>query len=242
MSTEPPASMQSILYGSHKIDFHVRFVARSSLEITVHPDLSVSVTSPYGQELEVIKSKIRKRAPWILKQQHYFSAFLPTMPPRQYVSGETHLYLGRQYRLKVEQAEDEKVQLKSGYIYVLTKDKQDKDRIKSQLSHWLKSRATLRFAQSLNICWPKFKREGVPLPKVQLRRMTKRWGSCSRKGIIYLNPELIKASSYCIDYVVMHELCHLKYSDHSKSFYKLLNRVMPDWDKRKGKLERIFSS
>jgi predicted metal-dependent hydrolase len=70
--------------------------------------------------------------------------------------------------------------------------------------------------------------------------MTKRWGSCTKGGLILLNPELVKAPVYCMDYVIAHELCHLKYHDHSKNFYKLLNKYMPDWEKRKKKLERVM--
>jgi predicted metal-dependent hydrolase len=69
--------------------------------------------------------------------------------------------------------------------------------------------------------------------------MVKRWGSFSQRGVIYLNPELIKAPSHCIDYVVTHELCHLRHPNHTKSFYNLLSSVIPDWQMRKARLERV---
>jgi len=77
----------------------------------------------------------------------------------------------------------------------------------------------------------------VPFPEVKLRRMPARWGSYSRPGTILLNPELVKAPLYCIEYVIMHELCHLKHPNHGRGFYRLLTRCMPDWERRKGRLE-----
>src|SRR5689334_2652945 len=95
---------RSIKYGTTTLSYDLRFAARTTLGISVLPDLSVLVTAPEGKSLEEIESKVRKRAGWILKQQSYFRDFLPAPKPRQYVSGETHRFLGRQYRLKVQQA------------------------------------------------------------------------------------------------------------------------------------------
>ena len=77
----------------------------------------------------------------------------------------------------------------------------------------------------------------MPFPEVKLRGMRTRWGSCSRPKTILLNPELIKTPLYCIEYVIMHELCHLQHPDHSRAFRRLLTRCMPDWERRKSKLE-----
>ena len=79
---------------------------------------------------------------------------------------------------------------------------------------------------------------GIQLPEWGILKMKKRWGSCSPKGKILLNPELIKAPTVCIDYVIMHELCHLKHSLHDKRFFNLLATVLPDWQKRKSALEK----
>ena len=91
----------SIQYGHSTIEYDLTFSPRKTLAIDVHPDLSVAVQAPEGTELADIEAKVRKRAPWILRQQRQFEVYLPKLPPRQYDSGETHRYLGRQYRLKV---------------------------------------------------------------------------------------------------------------------------------------------
>lgn len=234
-----PATIHSIKYGKKTIRFSLSHSHRKTLAINVHSDLSVTVTAPQGTKIAVIKQKVRKRAAWILRQQNYFSQFLPPTPPRRFVSGETHQYLGRQYRLKVVESEEESVKMKGGWIYVQVRRKGDTRRIEALLDEWMLRRARERFQLSLEKCAEKLRRFKIAEPQLRIRKMTKRWGSCTARGAINLNIELIKAPSHCIDYVVTHELCHLKYPNHGKEFYSLLNRVMPDWELRKSRLEKI---
>lgn len=229
----------SVSYGRETILFTLKLSNRKTLSIDVNPDLSVEVSAPQGKDLDLIKSKVHKRAPWILKQKDYFRGFLPTIPARQYVSGETHYYLGRQYRLKVIQADAEKVKLKGQYIYVFVADKTDRKRIESLFKSWLLAHARNRFQITLEKSWEKVRRHEITFPKLIIRKMSKRWGSCSSRGVIYLNIDLVKAPSHCIEYVIIHELCHLKHPNHSNSFFLMLNRIMPDWEKRKERLEKV---
>lgn len=234
-----PAITHSIAYGKKTIRFSLGYSQRKTLAISVHPDLSVTVTAPREAKLEQVKQKVRKRAAWILKQQNYFSQFQPQHPPRQFVSGETHYYLGRQYRLKVVESEDESVKLKNGWICVQVAPKDDTQKTEALLNQWMLVRARERFQLSLQKCLEKLRRYEIAEPQLRIRKMTKRWGSCAGRGVINLNVELIKAPSHCIDYVVTHELCHLKHPNHGKEFQALLNRVMPDWEMRKKRLESV---
>jgi predicted metal-dependent hydrolase len=233
------AALHSVRYGEEVIHFGLTRTGRKSLAISVLPDLSVVVTAPNGSPLELVRQKVRKRAPWILKQQDYFKAYLPKQPPRRYVSGETHLYLGRQYRLKVFETEAESVKLKGGYIHVGVNDKTGNDRVRALLDGWLLMRARAQFESRLDACWERLRKQGVPHPTLRLRRMQKRWGTCTRGGVIYLTPGLLKAPGSCIDYVIVHELCHLKHPHHGKAFYEMLRRVLPDWEQRKARLEKV---
>lgn len=232
--------VDSIAYGGEIIRFSISYTSRKTMAINVHPDLSVTVTAPQKAGLDQIRQNVLKRAAWILKQQDYFADFLPPRPPRQYLSGETHYYLGKQYRLKVEVSEEESVRLKGGWFHVRVKRKGDTRRIETMLDEWLLSRARERFRISLEKCSSQLLKYGIGEPKLRIRKMKKRWGSCTGHGVIYLNPGLIKAPSHCIDYIVTHELCHLKYPHHGKQFYSLMSRVMPDWEMRKGRLERVL--
>ena len=111
-----------VQYGDTTIEYILAYAPRKTLAISVAPDLSVSVTAPAETELEAIEAKVRQRAPWILRQQRELEQYLPATPPRQYVSGETHRYLGRQYRLKIIQNQPDFVKLARGWLYVDTAD------------------------------------------------------------------------------------------------------------------------
>lgn len=113
---------ESIQFGSRKIDFRLEYSERKSLGITVMPDFNVLVKAPIDTPIEKIKEKLRNKAPWIIKQQSFFS-FHPKTPIRKFVSGESHLYLGRQYRLTFLHGKNESVKLKGQFIEVVTNDK-----------------------------------------------------------------------------------------------------------------------
>lgn len=231
----------SVSFGSKQIKFKLQFSERRTLGISVFPDTSVVVTAPsrFVDDLESVKAKIHKRAPWILRQQSKFSTYLPKPPARQFVSGESYRYLGRQLRLKVIEGSRELVRIKDGYIEVTVPDRNDKDKIESEIIAWYRQRARQFFGKKLDQLLVRFTNHGITSPSFRLRKMTMRWGSCGRNGIIYLNPELMGSPSSCVEYVIVHELCHLIHPNHDKRFYNLLKRTMPDWEKRKARLERL---
>jgi predicted metal-dependent hydrolase len=229
----------SVEYENKKIHFELNYSSRKTLGITVHPDLSVSITAPLGTDIETVKKLVRKRAPWILKQQLFFSCSLPPVPPKQYISGEIFRYMGRRYRLKVREGLKNQVKLKSGCIWVEVENRGNGKQVKHLMEKWYRERAVLKFGEKLAQCYAGLKKYGIAFPKMRIRTMRKRWGSCSSRGSINLNPALIRAPSACIEYVITHELCHLIYHDHSPAFYALLNKVMPDWKTRKEQLDSI---
>ena len=229
----------SITFGKENIAFQLRFSSRKTLGISVMPDMSVVVTSPEGKDLEQIKSKVKQRAGWIIKQQDYFRDYSHRQSKRQFVSGESHYYLGRQYRLKIIEGLEEEVKLKSGYIFVTVKDKTDKAQIEKLLDDWYLTKAKLQFKKRLAECWEIVRKYEISFPKLYIRKMSKRWGTCGTAGNVYLNPNLIKAPSICVEYVIIHELCHLKFPYHNNAFFDLLERILPDWEKRKLRLETI---
>ena len=223
-----------IQFGSKKIVYLLEYSERKTLGITVTPDLRVLVKAPHDASLDKVQEKLRKRAPWIIKQQSFFLSFQPKTPPRKFLSGETHLYLGRQYRLKIEQAEGESVKLKGQFILVSTSDKL---RAKQMVKDWYLRNAKVKFPSLAKPLIEKFKRHKVEPKEIVLREMATRWGSCTANGKIILNPELIKAPKGCIEYVIIHELCHLIHHDHTQKFLELQTKEMPDWEKWKTKLE-----
>lgn len=225
-----------IEYGRETIRYEVRFLpSRRTLGIEVHPDQRVVIRAPAGCTEEVIADRVRRRASWISRQIADFQRYSPRTPQRQYVSGETHLYLGRQYRLRVGVGEPESVRMTRGRLLVTMACDHDPARVKAMLHRWYLDQARQVFGEVLDPCLAKFK--GQSRPRLIVRAMQSRWGSLSRAGSMTLNANLVRAPRACIEYVVTHELCHLRHRDHDASFYRLLGRVMPDWEKRKQRLE-----
>lgn len=230
--------IESIQFGSRTIDFRLVYSDRKSLGITVTPEMEVLVKAPADTTIEKVKEKIRKKAPWIIKQQSFFLSFQPKTPNRKYISGETHLYLGRQYRLQIEIGQTESVKLKGKFIVVTSSEK---SRTKSLLHDWYLQHARTKLHEVAAPLIDKFKKHKVEPSSIVLRDMPTRWGSCTPKGKIILNPELIKAPKGCIEYVVIHELCHLIHHDHTQKFLDLQTKEMKDWEKWKMKLEKLLA-
>lgn len=230
----------TLAYGQTKIDYDLVVMARQSLEIAVHPDQSVVVKAPVNATFEAIEDKIRKKARWIKRQIAYFNQFNPKMPARKYLGGESHLYLGRLYRLKINSADDDHVLLKNGHFQIAARSR-DPDHIQKLMAAWYRKRAKAQLSQVFEECWDAFKRDGVTKPHLKIQKMKKRWGSLSCRGQLTLNAGLIQTPKECIEYVVMHELCHLIHRHHGAAFYRLLDQIVPDWAARKHKLEMTLT-
>ncbi len=224
-----------VRFGNKEIIYTIEWRPRKTMEIRVFPDKSVRVRAPQDAGLEKIRQKVRKRAPWILRQQRFFENYLPKTVARRYVNGETHLYMGRQYLLKIVDAPHNRVRLKGKFLIVETIDRNN---VKSQVEKWYAQHARKKLTEIFHEIAPRFNFLGVKLNGLIIRRMQTRWGSCSPKGNITLNPELIKAPRGSIEYVIIHELCHLVHPHHGKEFYALQSRLMPDWEKWKNILEK----
>ncbi|HBT89682.1 SprT family zinc-dependent metalloprotease [Desulfobacter sp.] len=241
METLIHSNKYSIVYGRKNIDFSLLYCDRKTMEIAVHPDSTIIVKAPVQYDITLIEKKIIKRARWILRQLNYFKQFSPKTPDRCYVNGETHLYLGKPFRLKLAKGQENSVKLSRGFFHVNCRNEPTPNVAKKLLNQWYSEKAQLQFAESMERCWQKFNGLGIGKPNLSVKRMQKRWGSLSNKGTVTLNTDLVKAPKECIDYVVTHELCHLKYHNHSPDFYKLLDSVIPGWEKIKHKLEVSMS-
>lgn len=233
------ADLYSVGFGRDSIQFRVLRSQRKTLAISVRPDGAVIATAPRNSDISAVELKIRKRGHWIQLQKRYFEQFLPSTPPRRYVSGETHQYLGRQYRLKVSLGSPS-AKLIGRYLHVTAKTKAIED-VRPIVEKWYRTRAQEQFAKRLDKWREWCVARRIREPKPQLLKMTKRWGSSKPNGRVYLNPELVQAPSVCIDYVIAHEVCHLKFPKHDKKFYRLLTQVCPNWQNIKQRLEESLS-
>jgi predicted metal-dependent hydrolase len=237
-ATEPTAVVRQVPYGNERIEFHLSRRPRKTLAITVHPDLRVEVVAPLDAAEEAVVIRVQARARWILRQRRQFLSWMPKPMPRRYQSGETHRYLGRQYRLRIVSNKIPGVFLQSGFIEIRQPDSKDAAAARKQLDAWFRQQAERRFRRDLAKALKRLTVYQLPHPTLRLLRMPKRWGSCTAKGEILLNPELIKTPGMCVEYVIFHELCHLKHPNHSAAFFRMLDAVLPDWEERKQRLEK----
>ncbi|VAX07873.1 Putative predicted metal-dependent hydrolase [hydrothermal vent metagenome] len=230
---------QTLQYGDNKITYQVFFIPKqkATIIIDVLPNGSVQVKAPEATTLKDIKLAVHKRTRWIHNHITKIKHQLAHVLPRQYVSGESHYYLGRRYILKVILVKNKKPQVKllRGQLQVHTQSRKIES-IKELLHIWYVDHAEKVFERRLKsiilqIPWLK------QIPPWKIRAMKKQWGNCSPQGILSLNPYLVKAPRECVDYVILHELCHLKEHNHSKKFYSLLGRFMPEWKSVKVKLD-----
>ena len=226
-----------IQYGATIIDYVIEFAQRKTLSICVNPDSSVCLRAPIDATLEQIQQKVHKRASWILKQKRFFESFGTSTTKRQYISGESHLYLGRQYMLRVKESNVNAVHYQNNIIEIECRYKKDAGIL---LQTWYRQRANVKFQEYAQPIIEQFSIYGVKPQSLSIKKMDKRWGYCTIDGHITLNPRLICAPRCCIEYVITHELCHLIYRSHNKEFYALLTKEMPHWEKWKNKLERIL--
>ncbi len=240
----------SFVYGDEAVSYEVvrkpivqgtsEQKVRRKVTIKVHPNCEVVVTAPKDAEREDIHQAVMKRAKWVYDAFKEFRGHLEYVQPKQYVSGEMQFYLGRRYVLKIIEDADAlpSVKMTRGKLLItLTRFNEDKTAmVRALVKNWYKVRAERVFHERLSELLPQAKWvEGTP--SFRVLPMTKQWGSCSAKGSLMLNPHLIKAPKECIDYVILHELCHIAEHNHSEKFWRLLSSVMPNWKEVKTRLD-----
>ncbi len=229
-----------IEYANNVIDFVVKRKEVKNVNLNVKPDMTIEVTAHDRVPMDFISDFVKSKGSWILKNIGNFRDVQPIkQSEREYVSGEAFRYLGKQYRLRVQETtEEEMVKYLRGFIYLYVKGTENVIRKAKLMDEWYRSKAQKMYNESLEKVYPLVQKYGVNKPAIDVRLMKARWGSAIiEKNTILLNTELIKAPKYCIDYVVLHELIHFKYNNHSENFYQMLYTLMPDWEKRKAILD-----
>lgn len=228
-------------YGDHRIRCEVRRSkqrVKHSVAIHVEPDGRVLVDAPLLAADPEIRLAVTRRLAWIHRRLVEVESRKRFVTPREYVSGETVHYLGRRYRLKVVSTQLEHgARLRGGYLEVAVRDR-SAEVVRMEVEKWFRNRAKEVLPKRLSaisedLKWVKSS------PPLSIRKMSRQWGSCSPKGRIALNIGLVHVPNECIDYVVLHELIHLKVHNHSRSFYRVLDVHLPDWQRRKSRLDAM---
>lgn len=230
-----------IEFGATTITYDTVFSKRRKhAAIAVYPNKKVIVTAPSGLSPEEIQRLVQKRASWILEKVDWFNQISHLTATKEYVNGETFLYLGRQYRLKMVFINgDSTAKLRGKYFEInLPENSPEEERhelAKRVLSKWYIERAEKKIGNLVNAY---SMRLHIAPPRFKVKYQQKRWGSCSNGNILHLNMRIIMAPMSQVEYVVAHELCHLKFKNHSSEFWQLLRLIMPDYEVRKDDLSK----
>jgi predicted metal-dependent hydrolase len=221
------------------LEYRLRRSARRTLGITVEPDGTVLVSAPASAAVGQIEAILRKRSAWIRRRREDAGLLPPAPPQREWVSGETHRYLGRQYRLKVNRGNRGGIKLAGSFFQVTVRDPDNAQQVRRRMERWYLDRARNTFERRLSELIRRTPLLRITEPPLLLvRRMEKRWGSCSAEGRILMNVNAVKLPVTCIDYLLMHELCHLRVPHHGPAFWGLLDACMPDWRRWRRRLEQ----
>jgi hypothetical protein len=220
--------LKLLRYENNQISVRVVYSQRRTLGLYVYPDKRVELKVPRRCPAREIDNFLKDKIDWILRKQAYFNSIpQPVLP--SYVDGTEHLFLGHPHRLILVEASRPSVCKLQDSILLTLPEPGNPDKVRALFEKWLRTMAIQDFPLRLQRLYKPLVRLKLPTPHLSVRKMKARWGSCSRTGDICLNSLLVQKPEAAIDYVITHELCHLREFSHSKAFYGLLDQVMPDW-------------
>ena len=252
----------AVTWGDTDLPYAIRRSARrkKTVAVTVDPAGAVLLVAPEHFTTTRLDAVVRRKAAWIVRRIRSVQAHDPPPAPREFVSGESVLYLGRHYRLKVHPNRTGEAKLRGGWLHVpasagapprsapdnraappgclpalAAAGLQQAARVRAALVCWFRRHAAERLPERV-AAWRA--RAGVAMPRVVIADQRKRWGSCDRGGTIRLNWRIIQAPMRLVDYVVVHELVHLRHRGHGRDYWQALGRVMPDYERRREELRQ----
>lgn len=234
---------ESVEVNGEKITFFVQRKNVKNINLKVNIDKKVTISIPMKMKIEEAKEFIKNKVKWIKKQQEFYDSFAEQKENITFENGETVYLLGKQYKMKLISNKNNEIKINNRYIEIHIKEKyfDNKKYIKKYYDKWLKEYAMEIFVEVMNKYQKSLKKYDIEVPKVEIRQMKSRWGSCLPfNNKIILNLNLIKTPMCCIEYVILHELSHFKHHNHSKNFYNFITLFMPDWKERKKILDEEF--
>lgn len=227
----------SVQFGGTAIPYTIKRGRRvKTVAVGVDPIEGVYVRAPKDTPIERLDKIVHRKAKWIVDRRLRHGDLPPPSSPREFVSGETFLYLGRQYRLKVLRGRRGVVRLVAGRLQVPIPAGSDPDVVRERLVTWYRAHAERRLPERVAIWAPKL---GLEPKSVLIRDQRKRWGSADSNGNVRFNWRVVQAPMGLVDYVVAHELIHLQHQGHTRAFWAALGQVMNDYEERREALRQL---
>ena len=236
-------TVRTVSNEDYELQYTLKRKAVKNLNLRIRKDCSVCVSANPSVPSQQVDEFVKKKMEYIRAAQKKFMQIEENTPaPKRFISGESFYILGRELRLKVIETSEERVYSDGVYMFLCIKNAEDFKKKQRMVKKYIDTQSVNVYEDVIRKVYPTFQKYGVPFPKLRIRDMETRWGSCiPQKGVITLNKRLIEVPMNCVEYVVMHEFCHFIHPDHSKRFYALLSMLMPDWKERKIALEKNAS-
>ena len=206
--------------------------------MTVRPDKSVSVRAPLRTPLKEIRIFVTNRAEWVVRVWKKL-ATRPTQPLQEYGRGAIFMYLGEAFRLEFTKGRHRSLLLHDGLLIMTVPEIPPEETVRRMIDAWYRNQAAEIVKERSVECHRMMNDQGIPLPPITIRSMKTRWGSYSyRTRRITLNLNLVKTPQACLDYVIIHELCHIKVRHHGPDFWRMVSRYLPDYLKVRRALQQ----
>ena len=226
------------IYSIGGIEFTAVYSRRRTIGISVRPDSTVILRAPYLTSFSTIERIINQKSEWIIRHRNNYREKIKSIPKRVYADGEIHLFRGRSLILRIHPAKKQFVKFTDEEINLGLTSINDEVAVRRLLYKGYKQEAEILFLGFLSAAIEKYSRWDLKPSGLIIRSMKRRWGSCSNKGIITLNSELVKLRDEYTEYVIAHELCHLRHHNHGEKFYKLLSEIYPWWKQARKELRQ----
>lgn len=224
-----------------EIKYNVILSRRRSLSIIVRPDKSVTVRAPLGTPLRSIEKFVRSKSPWIFKHINSEPGIKLSGNEKNYINGENFLFLGRIYKLSKVVSDDHFVKLNEEFIIVGQKNPGNTLTTKYLMERWYYMMAGRILTDKLKEVISRYSNYRFEPAGLAIRKLKSRWGSCNIRGKITLNSELLKVEMKLIEYVIIHELCHLKIHNHGPDFHKLMGELLPEYKSLRKRLGKYIT-
>ena len=224
----------------HLIDYKVIYSRRRSIGISVGPDSGVTVRAPYRTSLKTIEKMVVSKLVWINKHLDNYRSAVRIDNRKPYADGATVLFRGKEFQIRIIELKTYSVRQSENNIEIGLRNISEKEKAGLLLERWFKGVAEKIFREKFEEILIRFRNYNFSPSEFTVRALKRRWGSCSSKGKITISSELVKLDDIYLEYVILHELCHLRHHNHGKEFYKLLSEVFPDWKRRRGELRKFI--
>lgn len=228
------------LTSDKSFEYQIKRQRRKTIALHVLADGTVEVRTPKWVPKYELTDFVEQRSEWVVERRREVLKALANQPT--FSDGQYHKFLGDNFPLRVAMSGRSGVEFKDGVILVKVRDTDDPDQVSKALERWYREKAIEIYEERVFACFesfPEWFQDKYVIPEITVRKMRRRWGSCSRAGDVTLNLTLIKMPIDSIDYVIVHELCHLEAFHHGKAFYRLLALVMPSWKEREKLIEQL---